>query len=432
MPVEPQQLQNIAIDWSGANAYTNSNGNIEYEPIAAPSQKKAKIIIDKDWREHLIRDLYPLHPMPKLDLEYVEAFMKHNSTIMNFPKIQFTDVKTHVGIEVEVENVAHINPNILLCFWKIAEDGSLRNHGKEFKTMAISLKYAQTALELLFSGLNPDIDFSSRTSIHVHLDVRGLTINQLLTLLFTYSVVENVLFKFAGIHRRNNIFCVPITETSLFRVLNVENTQHLGNTFEGIWQKYTALNLLPITTFGTVEFRQLPGTNDVTKICIWLELLSRIKLYAYKNTLANVLNSINELNTNSQYRKFVESIFGDYTSYLDTTNLLNDMEKAVYICKNCSAINKFHETIISSPLIETSSLSQKLKSIQTQIPIEIKTLNSKMYKTFRYLFLHYGSAHFHTEVDFYRDIYHKLGKYVESFPDQSFQVLFIAIAENPI
>src|SRR3990167_932191 len=344
----------------------------EIEPLAFSinlAEQLTTIIPQKqpiNFMEGLIHKIYDLGAAPKIDPKFIESFIASNKIQYTNPEFLFLDPKTHVGIEVEVENVSYINPNIPLCFWKITEDGSLRNHGKEFKSAAISLRHAQLALELLFQGLNPDIDFSKRTSIHVHVDVRGLTINQLLTLLFVYTVVENLLFKFTQSDRRNSIFCTPITETTLLTDLNIRDPVSLENHFKHIWKKYSALNILPITTFGTVEFRQMPGTRDITKLCIWLDLLSRIRLFAYQHTLVDVLNTIYNLNTNSQYRKFIESIFGNLTSYLDLTSLMADMEKAVFICKNCSGVNNFHNHVISpTSCLSNSMLEKSFDSIMT-------------------------------------------------------------------
>ena len=349
--------------------------------------------IDSSWLEKTIFQLFKNGSPKTPENSYISSFLNANNILISGPKFEFGDPKTRVGIEVEVENVAHINPNIPLCFWEIAEDGSLRNHGKEFKTYAIPLQYSQVALEQLFQGLNPDIDFSQRTSIHVHIDVRKLTINELLGLLFTYTVIENLLFKFVGANRRNSIFCTPITETELLSGLDITSIENLLNHVQNVWQKYSALNILPIQNFGTVEFRQLPGTNDIMKICVWLELLSRLKVFTYKHPLAYIIDTINQLNNNSQYYKFVESIFGPYITYLDTTNLISDMEKAVYMCKTCTIANKFHQEIIKTPVQETSYL-RKLFPVTEQVK---NLMSDSLYAIFIKYHAHYGP--FQTELE---------------------------------
>ena len=357
----------------------------------------------------------------RLDPTFLRDFLAANN--IPFPStFVFSDPKSLVGIEVEVENVLKIDPGIPICFWKIEQDGSLRNHGREFKTWAIPVQYAQIALTQLFNGLNPDIDFSARTSVHVHVDVRSFTIKQLLILLFVYAVMENILFKFAGGNRRNNIFCTPITETKLFQNLDITNGRVIQNHFNTVWQKYTALNLLPISKFGTVEFRQMPGNADIQKLCIWIDLLSRIRLYAYKTSFEDVINIISDLNTNSQYRKFVESVFGELTGFLDTTSLLVDMEKAVYLIKNCTAINSFHQQVLASKDPESSFIkaiggSSGLASMPPEIYALLQRLRQEC-----------GTSG--SDISLCRTIKKRLNDYTGAFPH--YILLFQWLATNKI
>ena len=273
-----------------------------------------------------------------------------------------------IGVEVEVENVLYINPNLMLGFWIMDEDGSLRNRGREFKTHALKLKYIEPALKQLLEpglGLNKDVDFSHRTSIHVHMDVRGMTASQLLGLVMTYITVENILFKYAGAQRRSSVYCVPIIETNLLANLDLGNWHNFSSTITDYWRKYTALNLLPISTQGTIEFRQLPGTANVNQILIWIDLLYKLKLYAYQNSFEHIVKQISELNTTSAYSKFVKSVFGDLSNYLVTTSLLADMERAVYRVKHCAAVNEFHQNLLKLREVDVkSSLGIMLKNFR--------------------------------------------------------------------
>lgn len=262
---------------------------------------------------------------------------------------QFSNPKTLIGVEVEVENVLLINPNIPLLFWGIKEDGSLRNHGKEFVTPGVlSVNFLEAALQQLFQGLNNDIDFSHRTSIHFHMDVRQFTLQQLVSFVLIYTTVENLLFKFVGNNRRTNIFCVPITETGLMEHMGDDPKRFMW-AIDKSWMKYTAFNLLPVTTQGSVEFRHMPGTSNVNKLLGWVEMLSRLKTFVYKHPYDFIVNEILHLNSNSMYKQFVTSVFEDMTTYLDMSNLLMDMEKPVYLAKHCSAANVFDKKVTKDP-----------------------------------------------------------------------------------
>lgn len=265
----------------------------------------------------------------------------------------FSNPKTFIGVEVEVENVLKIDPNLTLMFWSVKEDGSLRNRGKEFVTPGVlSVNYLEPALVQLFRSLNNDIDFSHRTSIHFHLDVRQLTLQQLVAFVLTYTTVENLLFKYVGTNRRTNIFCVPITETGVMEHMGDDPKKFIW-AVEKSWMKYTAFNLLPTATQGSVEFRHMPGTSNINKLLGWVEMICRLKTFVYKHSYDTIVDQILHLNSNSMYKQFVESIFGDMTAYLDMSNLLMDMEKPVYLAKNCSVSNTFHKKVLKNPIADS-------------------------------------------------------------------------------
>ncbi len=321
--------------------------------------KTSKTISESDWKILKIGELFKrtIQPVEPVSYELAEKFLNLHSHLRAKHPYVWKDPKVLVGVEVEVENVLFIEPNIPLCFWAITEDGSLRNRGREFKTKPLPLTYLEAALTQLFNGLNPDIDFSKRCSIHFHFDVRFMTIEQSVGLMLSYSAVENLLFKFVMGDRRKNIFCVPITETLLLHKQKGDAKSFILN-IKDYWHKYTALNLLPMGTLGTVEFRQMPGINDVQKLLIWADLLSRLRIFAYKHSLEDITNMVNQLNTTSEYRKFVESIFGELTIYLDMTALAHDMDKPVYVIKNSTMNNQYQRWLFKQKPVDNNFFSQ--------------------------------------------------------------------------
>src|SRR3990167_4745835 len=309
--------------------------------------------------ENSVRNVFRTKAPNRLTPSECKEYFDAQKLVLGHP-YKFPDIKSLVGIEVEVENVLVIDPNVLLRVWQMVEDGSLRNNGREFKTLAIPIGYSELALVRLMTGLNSDIDFSHRTSIHIHQDVRGLELQQLLSLLFTYTVCESLLFKFAGNDRKGSIYCVPVLDTGLLgRFSRPENLSRTVREIGHWWPKYTALNLAPVSSFGTVEYRHLGGTENVGKICAWIDLISRLKIWAYRTPYKDICAHIADLKTNSQYRGFVDSVFGDIASYLDRSDLLNDMEAAVTAVRNCVITNEFHQQLkfsYSSPFAEVLGL----------------------------------------------------------------------------
>lgn len=248
------------------------------------------------------------------------------------PEHSIVDRNTYVGIEVEVENVQTFNQ--VSPYWTITEDGSLRNSGREFVSIPIKAYRAEQALNVLFKNtINKDVEFTERTSIHVHMNIRTLTIAQLEALVLTYMVFEKSLFSFAGEDRYNNIFCVPLVETDIGKHLNAliqRKHPHVK------WQKYTSLNLLPIMEKGTVEFRHLGGTGDIARIITWINLILSLKKFALQKPPSYIWSRIESLNTTSEYKMFGDEVFGELIHLLWNDSFNTNVSECVsYIKLHC-------------------------------------------------------------------------------------------------
>lgn len=277
-----------------------------------------------------------------------------------------SDPKCFIGIEVEAENIQTLKNNFP-TFWMEKEDHSLRNNGLEFVTYPLRAKYLYTALRLLYEDVLPDdVSFSERTSVHVHVNVRNLTVDELTSFVLLYLIFERVLFSFAGNHRYQNIFCVPVLETTL-----------LDNFFNNIkfdalripWQKYTGLNLLPILDKGTIEFRQFPGTKDYHKIYLWVEMLISLRLASRSIfTPTKLLEIIKNLNTTSEYDFFIKEVFLGNPIILNTIFKLPDVHKNL---SNCISTLKeflfFEKETFSSVLKNNPSLYEDLTSTYKKV-----------------------------------------------------------------
>lgn len=177
------------------------------------------------------------------------------------------------GIECELEGVALPIP---IEGFFIEKDGSLRGNGYEY----ISIPFTKVALLEKFKELHSRLEFikgedpfSPRTSTHVHVNCAFLGFKEVRTIVLLYALFEEFFFMMVKPIRRDNIHCVPLTET------------HLPNLYrrglDGMvdrWHKYTALNIKPLREIGTIEFRHLHGTGDVAELSRWLDVLERLWL----------------------------------------------------------------------------------------------------------------------------------------------------------
>lgn len=227
----------------------------------------------------------------------------------NFPKatpLKAACATLAYGLELEIENVPAWE-DMLVPGIRGEPDGSLRNNGREFITQPMTFSNLAHCLYMFFgkNKLGPE-NYSERCSIHVHTNCLDLTEEQIQTIAFVYQLVEHCLFEWVDHERSNNIFCVPWSQTNLtYRVL--EDREDMTRFKR--WQKYTALNLLPLYTQGTIEWRHMNGHCDVNKILEWCQLIGHIYAFALTTPLEKVKEHLLTLNTSSQYRNVLEMIF---------------------------------------------------------------------------------------------------------------------------
>lgn len=215
-----------------------------------------------------------------------------------------------VGIEIEVENITH-SPHPL-AYWDIKADGSLRNNGVELVSVPLQIKQVQLALEHVYNVLTEHNkpDFSNRTSVHIHVNCRDLTQNQIYNFILLYALFEKHFYAFAGNKRMNSIFCVPLFRTNQLNVLD--------NVVYGLspdWHKYCGINLLPLYQnhvtqgYGTIEFRHLYGTSNQREILEWINDIMCLRKYACEVSKDDLLKNIKEMNTTSSYISLYSQVF---------------------------------------------------------------------------------------------------------------------------
>ncbi len=245
---------------------------------------------------------------------------------------------TYVGLELEFEKVSMKN-NTPSSF-KTVNDGSLKLDGKEFVTVPIRLCYLEQELKRLLSSMKPPF-ISSRCSVHVHLNARDFTHQELYRFVLLYLIFERSLFTFSG-GRDNNIFCTPLHSYLPMVTENVNQLITEGGIKNMIWKKYLALNLCPIwgnedegsSRLGTIEFRHMAGTTDVELILTWISLLTSLKIAAKKFTTDELLEHIWVMNTTSGYNWLVREVFRDWCKHLVLQpNFKKDVEAGVLTAK---------------------------------------------------------------------------------------------------
>jgi hypothetical protein len=287
------------------------------------------------------------------------------------PPFRLKDHNTFLGIEVEVERVFRergvlsVNDNFYL--WDNIADGSLRNNGREFVSIPLrgdSVSFAISELHKILSTEKTCIghEFTDRTSVHVHMNVRDMEIKDLKNLILTYLVVEPLMYAFVGGDRAKNIFCVPITQSHLTyqlgQIMEVGERDFVAYTRN--WYKYTGLNLLPIGKYGTIEFRHMVGTTNEEFLNKWLNMILSLKQYSNSVSLEKNKERILGLNTNSEYFNFLREVFGNDVDLGDIPNVENILEQTSIFIKDVFTVkDNTYKTLLTKPEIKSAELKAK-------------------------------------------------------------------------
>jgi hypothetical protein len=270
-----------------------------------------------------ILDLYRLNPVQPYALR----------KLLPLPETG-TDPLLVYGVELEIENLSEERRSYMVPGTTYHEDGSLRNNGGEYVTHPCKMRELEYVLTNFFArGQFNENNYSERCSTHVHVNVQDFTYDMIMSLVLLYQLFERVLFSYVGHGRDKNIFCVPWYDTMLVNILDKQDLNQFLSAAGG-WQKYTSLNLLPMSTQGTVEFRHMHGTHDMGRILQWCNIIGCMTSYARKTSHEQLKQEIKTLNSSSRYAAFLQEVFREYSDVLRTScGFEQAMEEGVIHCK---------------------------------------------------------------------------------------------------
>lgn len=241
------------------------------------------------------------------------------------------------GIELEIEQISNDRDPYVPHGMRSTEDGSLRStpghFSREFITEPMTYSHIAYTLKDFFArNAFTANNYSERCSIHVHTNVHNLTFEQLATLLLTYQVYERVLFNWIGHERDRNIFCVPWYDTTMTHRIVDRIKQADQYTFSE-WQKYTALNLIPVHAQASIEWRHMHGHCDIDMLLQWLRLIGHIYQFALDVSFEDAKTNFANLNTTSQYLTALNQVFLHDADILRAPGYENHMEDGVLAMK---------------------------------------------------------------------------------------------------
>lgn len=237
-----------------------------------------------------------------------------------------------VGIEIECEgnNLVPVNTDT----WNTVADGSLRGaypeHSCEWVlTQPVVIKEVQSALtELEKAQAKATLNFSFRTSVHVHVNVQDLTLDEVMNMIYAYLLCETALMRSCGESRQGNRFCLRLEDAEaltacIIKLIRSGETKFAANN-PGDLFRYASINLLALWKYGSLEFRGMEGTLDIKRISTWCTTLVNIREFAKK--FKNIQEVHDHFVTNTP-TDFIKHAVGNTFQTYDYPDLESDMRR---------------------------------------------------------------------------------------------------------
>lgn len=244
------------------------------------------------------------------------------NVVMNQPVVT-NNYEGTIGLELEIEARSLLPREGHLDFaspsthtrWLGVADGSLRGEAREYifsqPAKRDEVKVMVHGLFKSFDDLKSRVSNSNRCSTHVHINMKGRTINQLTAVIALWGTFEEMLISWNGEERVANHFCLSMKNSP--SLVDAWNSYLRVGMFEGQGQdrhglKYMAFNILPLWRKGSFEFRCGGSPNDPDTVTTWATFIDTLVEYACTN-YANPTRLASDLSERGGYSIF-EDICG--------------------------------------------------------------------------------------------------------------------------
>ena len=220
-------------------------------------------------------------------------------------------VKGDAGVEIEVEGNNLPFPEE---YWNCERDGSLRGEAIEYVLRKpLNMPELRKALEFLdscYKKNNTQVNESVRAGVHVHVNVQELSMIELFSFITAYIILEDLLIKYCGEYREGNLFCLRAKDAEYLLYIIEQAVQTKDyRMFDNDILRYSSMNVCSLRRYGSLEFRAMRGTRDLSLIGDWAEMLVGIRDAAVKfESAKQVVEFFNEDGAES----FLEVFLGRY------------------------------------------------------------------------------------------------------------------------
>lgn len=289
-----------------------------------------------------------------------------------FELLRLNKTEGDFGIEIECEgkNLHPVMDNV----WNTVADGSLRG---PFPTESCEWVLARplvkdAAIKALHSlaeaNKEATLNFSFRTSVHVHVNVQQLTFPEYMAMIYTYLLVEEPMMRFCGEQRIGNRFCLRIQDAEGF-LDHLEDMAMRGpGAIARIQEdavRYASINIAATRKYGSLEFRGMRGTLDVNVLSTWIEAINRIREFALK---MGSPTAVHDLFVKSRVEDFAKEVFGDLANTFFYPQVIDDVRRSFSLTLNIPyAYSEYAERAARQELLEKRVAKPKMNAILDEI-----------------------------------------------------------------
>ena len=227
------------------------------------------------------------------------------------------------GVEIEVESPQDLSRlDMSDTVWQYTHDDSLRGEysGEYVFSTPQNIRSAKANLNKfynIFEESGVEILDSGRAGTHVHINMKDLTMHQVCSFAMYWYMVEDLLIKWNGPSRENNMFSVPVSlSPQVLEIIpklceirpNLNLVGYLRDHFSADYYKYSSLNWCRLWDLNTLETR-IWNPSEKDKVYKGLDILKNI--YELAKSEENI-SDISEKYSLSGPMDFAKSILGNH------------------------------------------------------------------------------------------------------------------------
>lgn len=189
---------------------------------------------------------------------------------------ELAEALRNAGVKAAYEGYNHTTRK----HWKVTTDSSLRGNsygemGAEIVSPILRGEAGFRAIKKVCAVLAElGVKVNKTCGLHVHHGARDLTGPTAHNLIRCYRDQQDAINTILAPSRRDgNHYCAQINDWDVRGTAHATTVEQVAN---GIGTRYKVVNLTAFASRGTVEFRQMQGSTDATKIINWVKLTQKM------------------------------------------------------------------------------------------------------------------------------------------------------------